>query len=178
MSGFVHSYLERKKVAAFMIIRSVGLGLYIMFIYWLSSHAPGMHMLFFPTLGAFGFLFITRSPRLPELGGIAAGAVCSSVIGTLAYAVNDGMASLFVGTLATIWLVRTLKLNAPPIVAVSLIPFFAHPTNLWVAPLSVAASLAGLLAVLGLVYAVERLLAKTESDPIQLGQGIRMDADQ
>ncbi|QHW33316.1 hypothetical protein GZH47_22660 [Paenibacillus rhizovicinus] len=161
-----------------MIIRSVGLGLYIMFIYWLSSHVSGMHMLFFPTLGAFGFLFITRSPRLPELGGIAVGAVASSVIGTLAYAVNEGMVSLFISTLATIWLVRTWKLNAPPIVAVSLIPFFAHPANLWMPPLSVAASLAGLVAVLGLVYAVERLLAGSEAEGLQLRQGIQMDADQ
>ncbi|NBD26620.1 hypothetical protein [Paenibacillus glycinis] len=160
-----------------MLIRSVGLGLFIMFVYWLSSQGPGMHMLFFPTLGAFGFLFITRSPRLPELLGIACCAVLSSIIGTLAYAVDSGMVSLFVSTLIVIWLVRTLKLNAPPIIAVSLIPFFAHPADLWMAPLSVAVSLGGLLAVLGLVYAVERLAARTRT-PIPLGQGVRMDADQ
>lgn len=137
-----------------------------------------MHMLFFPTLGAFGFLFITRSPGMPELVGIAGGAVLSSVVGTLAYTVNNGMASLFVSTLFTIWLVRRLKLNAPPIVAVSLIPFFAHPELPWVAPLSVALSLAGLVAVLGFVYVVERVMARMEAAKLQLGQGVRMDVDQ
>lgn len=161
-----------------MFIRSVGLGLYIMFVYWLSSHVSGMHMLFFPTLGAFGFLFISRSPRLPELGSIALGAVLASIIGTLAYAVNEGMVSLFVSTLASIWLVRTMKLNAPPVVAVSLIPFFAHPLNPWVPPLSVAASLAGLVAALGLVYVVERLLVRPASGTsVTLGSQVRADAD-
>ncbi|MFC4812355.1 hypothetical protein [Paenibacillus sp. GCM10023250] len=159
-----------------MVIRSVGLGLYIMFVYWLSSHAPGMHMLFFPTLGAFGFLFITRSPRMPELFGIAGGAVLSSTVGTVAYALHGGMVALFCSTLAMIWIVRALKLNAPPIIAVSLIPFFAHPAKLWVAPASVAVSLAGLLAVMALVYAVERLLARAPA-ALPLRQGVRMDAD-
>ncbi|MBO7744659.1 HPP family protein [Paenibacillus sp. MWE-103] len=159
-----------------MVIRSVGLGLYMMFVYWLSSHSPGMHMLFFPTLGAFGFLFITRSPRMKELFGIAGGAVLSAAVGTAAYALHGGMVSLFCSTLAMIWLVRALKLNAPPIIAVALIPFFAHPDKLWVAPASVAVSIAGLLAVMGLVYAVEGLFARVQAS-LPLRQGVQMDAD-
>ncbi|MBM7566824.1 hypothetical protein [Paenibacillus sacheonensis] len=162
-----------------MFIRSVGLGLYIMFIYWLSTHSSGMHMMFFPTLGAFGFLFITRSPSMKELAGIACGAVLSSIVGSMAYAVDSGTVSLFICTLLTIWLVRTMKLNAPPIIAVALIPFLTHPAVLWVTPVSVAASLAGLVAVLGLVYAVERLLSRTDTSSLPLGrQAMRMDADQ
>ncbi|MFD1953217.1 HPP family protein [Paenibacillus thailandensis] len=136
-----------------MKIKVVFVCTYIMLIYWLSLHVSFLDTLFFPTIGAFSFLFVSRSFRYAELGKITLGAVISSAIGTLLYSVYPSPVSLFVNVLITIWLITKFKWNAPPIVAVSLIPFFSHSSHHWIIPASVCAALLGLMLVL---FAAER----------------------
>ncbi|WP_219838617.1 hypothetical protein [Paenibacillus sp. R14(2021)] len=162
-----------------MNVRTIGLSLYIMFIYWLSTHVPSMHMLFYPALGAFGFIFISRSLSFKQIGGIALGAVISSSIGTIGYMIYPGMISLFICMLITMWMIRTTKWNAPPILGVSLIPFITHAANPWTVPMSICISLIGLLAALGMVFIVERKMSDLPAAMrMKSGAGIRMDAEQ
>ncbi|WP_217560353.1 hypothetical protein [Paenibacillus sp. GbtcB18] len=130
-----------------MNVKIIGVALYIMLIYGISKHYPAMHGLFFPAIGAFSFLFISRPFTAKAMSSISAGAVLASVVGTLIYHLIPGIFSLFVNTLIIIWLNRA-KWNAPPILAVSLIPFFTVTPRIWDIPLAVAVSLAGLTAVL------------------------------
>ncbi len=159
-----------------MNIKTVAICLYIMFIYWLSLKGPVLHMLFFPTLGAFSFLFLSRAMNIAEFTRIAIGAIISSITGTLLFLLNPGVLSLFCNSLLTIWLIKKFKWNAPPILAVSLIPFFAHPEHVWTIPLSVLGAMAGLLLTLVVANTAEvkvkqwsplfmkkRVWAKTES---------------
>ncbi|MNE97139.1 hypothetical protein D3C80_1954410 [compost metagenome] len=70
--------------------------------------------------------------------------------------------------------IHKFKWNAPPILAVALIPFFTQPQVPWAIPLSVAAALAGLLMTLSLAAYCDKSLkflpgffkklVKTESD--------------
>jgi hypothetical protein len=140
-----------------MNIKTLAISLYIIFIYWLSLRFSSLHMLFFPTLGSFSFLFISRSIGSIEISKIALGAVVSSIIGTLLFHLSPGVISLFSTTLITIWLINQFKLNAPPILAVAIIPFFAHSPNLWIMPLSVCGSMLGLILILSFVNGIERL---------------------
>jgi hypothetical protein len=146
------------KIYTKMNIKILAVCLYIILIYWLSLTFPSLHMLFFPTLGSFGFLFISRSIGLKDISKIALGAVISSVIGSLLFHLSPGIISLFINTLITIWLINQFKLNAPPILAVSIIPFFAHSPNLWIMPLSVSGSMLGLILILSLVKRMERIM--------------------
>jgi len=139
-----------------MNIKIAAICLYITLIYWLSLHYPSLHMMFFPTLGAFSLLFATRSLELKELGKISFGAILSSIIGTFMFYLDAGVFSLLANMLITIWLITKFKWNAPPILAVSFIPFFARTPELWTVPLSVCGSLLGLLLTLTLTLAVEK----------------------
>ncbi|MNH99808.1 hypothetical protein D3C73_525890 [compost metagenome] len=139
-----------------MNIKTLAICLYIMLIYWLSLKFPSLHMLFFPTLGAFSFLFITRPWNLKELSKIALGAIISSIVGTVLFHLSPGVISIFSNTLITIWLIHTFKWNAPPILAVSFIPFFTQSPNLWALPLAVCVSISGLIITLSLVYVIEK----------------------
>ncbi|WP_159886109.1 HPP family protein [Paenibacillus puerhi] len=141
-----------------MNTKTVAIGLYIMLVYWLSLHVPSLHLLFFPTLGAFSLLFISRPLHPKEVGRVALGAIISSLIGAISFYIHPGVVSLFINTLITIWLIKRFHWNAPPILAVSFIPFFAQSPVWWVVPVSVAGSILGLLATLYIVHVVERLL--------------------
>lgn len=161
-----------------MRIRTYAICLYIITIYWISLHIPSMHTLFFPTLGAFSLLFISRPFEKAELRKIAVGAVLSSLIGSLFAHWNASSLSLLLTLIIVIFCIRTFKWNAPPILAVALIPFFTHPTLFWVVPLSVCGSLLGLLITLSAAAYVEKRFGsvqlpsflsrkpKTESDSV------------
>ncbi|MCM3631285.1 HPP family protein [Paenibacillus glycanilyticus] len=138
-----------------MNLKTIALCLYVMLIYWLSLHFSFLDTLFFPTLGAFSFLFISRSSTIAEVGKITFGAVVSSVLGTVLYYIYPSPISLFINVLITIWLINKFKWNAPPIVAVALIPFFSHSPNHWFIPLSVCVALLGLMLVLYIVRVIE-----------------------
>jgi hypothetical protein len=134
--------------------------MYIVFVYWISTHFPTLHNLFFPTLGAFSLLFVSRPFEAAELGKIAFGAVVSSIIGTFIVYLHPGAVSLFINTIIVIWLISKLKWNAPPILAVSFVPFFVKPTFIWAIPLSVCGSLLGLLLVLFAAHRVEKWIRR------------------
>ncbi|MDR7314493.1 HPP family protein [Brevibacillus nitrificans] len=138
-----------------MSLKMVFVCLYIMSIYWLSLHIPFLDTLFFPALGAFCFLFASRSLRLSEMSKITWGAFISSMVGTLFFFVYPSPISLFVNVLFTIWMINRFKWNAPPIVAVSLIPFFSHSDYHWYIPLSVCAVLLGSMIVLFIAEQLE-----------------------
>lgn len=141
-----------------MRIRTYAICLYIILIYWISLHVPYMHSLFFPTLGAFSLLFISRPFEKTEIRKIAFGAVLSSLIGSLFVFWSTGVLSLLFTLLIVIFLIHQFKWNAPPILAVSLIPFFTQPPLVWVIPLSVCGSLLGLLFTLSMATFAERKL--------------------
>ncbi|GLX67212.1 HPP family protein [Paenibacillus glycanilyticus] len=138
-----------------MNLKIIVIGLYVVLIYWLSLHFTFLDTLFFPTLGAFSFLFLTRSSTISEIGKVTLGAVISSGLGTLLHFLYPSPISLFVNVIITMWLINKFKWNAPPIVAVSLVPFFSHSPHQWAIPLSVCAALLGLMLVLYLVQVIE-----------------------
>lgn len=138
-----------------MNLKTIVICLYVGLIYWLSLHFSFLDTLFFPTLGAFSFLFLSRSSTISEVGKVTFGAVVSSGIGTLLYYIYPSAISLFINVIITIWLINKFKWNAPPIVAVALIPFFSHSAHHWAIPLSVCAALLGLMLVLYIAGLVE-----------------------
>lgn len=139
-----------------MRIRTYAICIYIIMIYWISLHIPYMHSLFFPTIGAFSLLFISRPFEKAEVRKIAFGAVLSSLIGSFFVNWNLGVLSLLLTLVIVISFINTFKWNAPPILAVSLIPFFTQPPLVWVTPLSVCGSLLGLLMTLSAAAYIEK----------------------
>ncbi|THF76260.1 HPP family protein [Cohnella fermenti] len=131
-----------------MKVKTIAIGVYIMLIYWCSLHFSFLDTLFFPTLGAFSFLFISRSFRFAELTRITIGAFATSMIGTGLYFLYPSAISVFANVLIAIWMIKKFQWNAPPIVAVSLIPFFSHSEHHWLIPLSAVAALLGLMLTL------------------------------
>ena len=145
-----------------MSVKSIAIASYIMLLYWMSLHFQDLHMIFFPTLGAFGFICITRSMNdLRWIMTISLGAVLISLISATLHMISSGMLSLMVTTLITIWLIHRFKWNAPPILAIALIPYFSHAQQMWTIPLSVAGALLGLIAVVAALYAAEGIRLKS-----------------
>jgi hypothetical protein len=140
-----------------MLLRSLIICSYLMVAYWASYHFPTMKMVFYPTLGAFSFLFMHRVDQIKDLGRIIIGAIISVTIGSLLYTVSTGAVSFFVTAIVTISLIQFFKWNAAPIMSVSLIPYFAHSTSIWALPAAVLASLAGLLVPIWLIGKLEQL---------------------
>ncbi len=139
-----------------MHVRTYAICLYIIFIYWISSHIPHMQSLFFPTLGAFSLLFISRPFEKAEVRKIAFGAVISSIVGSVSVYIHPGVISLLLTLVIVISFINTFKWNAPPILAVSLIPFFTQPPLLWVIPISVCVALIGLMLTLSAAAYIEK----------------------
>ena len=138
-----------------MNLKTIAISFYIVIIYWISTHIPSLHSLFFPTIGAFSLLFISRPFEVAQLSKIALGAIVSSVIGTFIVYLHPGVFSLFINTIIVITLITKFKWNAPPILAVSFVPFFVQPTYIWAIPLSVCGALLGLLMTLYIVHQIE-----------------------
>jgi len=138
-----------------MIFKSFIVCLYLMFIYWLSSLNPLLKMLFYPTLGAIAFFFITRVTEVRGLIKISVAAATASTIGSFLYFSDFGLSAFFITSLVTIFMIQYFKLNAAPILAISLLPFYAHPEAMWTIPLSVSCSLSGLILTLCLSQKIE-----------------------
>ncbi|MFC5701331.1 HPP family protein [Cohnella faecalis] len=138
-----------------MNYKFVLIGLYIVFIYWLSSQEPALHALFYPTLGAFCFLFASRTFDARDVGRILIGATISSIIGSWLHQLYPSAISLFANVLIVAWLIKRFHWNAPPILAVSIVPFFVPQTNVWLIPASVSLSLLGLILVLACAHLIE-----------------------
>ncbi|MBD0382516.1 HPP family protein [Paenibacillus sedimenti] len=140
-----------------MLLRSLIVCFYLVAAYWASYHFPSMKMVFYPTLGAFSFLFMHRVDQIKDLGRIIIGAMISVTIGSLLYSVSTGAISFFVTAIITIWLIQFFKWNAAPIMSVSLIPYFAHPASIWALPAAVLISLVGLLVPILVIGRLEQL---------------------
>ncbi|GFN30878.1 HPP family protein [Paenibacillus xylaniclasticus] len=149
-------------------IRAVAVSFYLMVVYWVSSHFPDAHTLFFPTLGAFCLLFMTRAFERKTWTRISFGAVIGSTVGTMLYSINAGPVTFFINALLMIGLITRMKWNAPPIMAVSFIPYFSHPSAVWVLPISVALSLLGLIATLWLTETLEQGFVARRSKQINM----------
>ncbi|MFH5185998.1 hypothetical protein ACHHV8_27005 [Paenibacillus sp. TAB 01] len=121
---------------------------YLLLIYWIAQHIPSVKMLFYPTLGAFSYLFISRTFAFKDFCRLIAGASAASLISSALFLSDTGFISFFAAVLSTIILIQKFRLNAPPILAIALVPFFTHPGNLWGLPLAVLVSLSGLLLTL------------------------------
>lgn len=144
-----------------MMYKSIAISSYIVFLYWLSLHKPGLNMIFFPTLGAFALICISRTFDIVWLLKVSFGAVVSALIGSILYYVYPGVVSLLAATLITTWLILRFKWNAPPILAVCLIPFFSQAPTPWIVPLSVLGALIGLIVIVSSIRGFELLLIKS-----------------
>lgn len=140
-----------------MFVRSLIICCYLMIAYWVSCQFPSLKMVFYPTLGAFSFLFIHRVGQIKNMGRIIIGATIAATIGSIFYTMNTGAISFFATAILTISLIHFFKWNAAPILAVSLIPYFAHPASVWILPAAVLVSLIGLLLPLWLIGKIEQL---------------------
>lgn len=138
-----------------MHLRSLVICSYLMVAYWASSHFSSLEMVFYPTLGAFSFLFLQRMDKFNDIKRIIIGAVIAVTIGNLFYLIDNGAISFFATAIVTISLIHHFKWNAAPILAVSLIPYFAHPASMWTLPVAVIVSLLGLLLPLWLIARFE-----------------------
>ncbi|WP_409343490.1 hypothetical protein [Paenibacillus sp. MBLB4367] len=136
-----------------MVVRSIVLCLYLALLYGLSHQMDELRMVFYPTLGAFGFLFLSRP--LKDMVKIVAGAVVAVTIGNALYALSPGMLSFFITALMAVIFIQKLRINAAPIVAVSFVPFFAHPADVLTVPLSVLGSLSGLMLTMAIAVRAE-----------------------
>lgn len=141
-----------------MLLRNLLICCYLVSIYWLSLHLPSLKMVFYPTLGAFCFLAVSRGRKLRDTGIVMVGAIVSVTLGSLLYSISSGALSFFATALVTITLIQAFKWNAAPILAVSFIPYFAHPDSIWTLPLSVVVSLSGLFLLMWAVGSLEKWL--------------------
>ncbi|TXK76091.1 hypothetical protein [Paenibacillus sp. N3.4] len=140
-----------------MFLRSFVICCYLMGAYWASYHFPSMKMVFYPTLGAFSFLFMHRVDQIKDVWRITIGAIIAVLLGSLLYSISHGALSFFVTALITISLIQFFKWNAAPILAVSFVPYFAHPTSFWALPAAVLISLLGLMLSVWLIGKVEQV---------------------
>ncbi|MDR6882878.1 membrane protein YdbS with pleckstrin-like domain [Bacillus sp. 3255] len=140
-----------------MLLRSIIICCYLMGAYWASYHYPSMKMVFYPTLGAFSFLFMHRVDQFKDVGRITIGAIIAVTIGSVMYAISHGAVSFFLTAIVTISLIQLFKWNAAPILAVSFVPFFAHPTSIWALPAAVFVSLLGLMVSVWLIGKMEQV---------------------
>ncbi|WP_027086433.1 HPP family protein [Cohnella panacarvi] len=131
-----------------MNVKLVLISIYIALIYWLSTHLSPLHALFFPTLGAFSFLLASREFDRKIAGNMLIGSTIAAVIGTLLHVLEPGAVGLLADCLLVGWLIHRFRWNAPPILAVSIIPFFVDQGNAWITPICVLLSLSGLIFLL------------------------------
>lgn len=139
-----------------MVVRSIFICSYLVAVYWLSHHYPTMKMAFYPTLGAFCFLFMKHGGQVQHTARVIVGATVASAVGSLLYLMDSGALSFFITSLVTITLIHVCRWNAAPILSVSLIPYFTHPAAFWILPLAVLVSLSGLLLPVWVIDRLER----------------------
>jgi hypothetical protein len=138
-----------------MSIKTVAVSGYLLAMYWLSQHLSIQEMLFYPTLGAFSYYFMCRSMRLKDSLLILFGAVLAAEAGSLLHHYVPGIMAFFLICLLTIGALKVAKMNAAPIAAIAIIPYFTDLSSVWVLPVSVFITLAGLIAVLFAAHALE-----------------------
>lgn len=132
----------------FVRIRLLMICFYLTFVYWASSHIAVDNVLFYPTLGAFSYFFVSRSMSKAESLKTILAAVIGVTCGSRLHMLSAGIITFLITCLIAISILHILKIHAAPVVAVSLIPFFSKTPSFWVLPVSVLCSLSGLLLVL------------------------------
>ncbi len=138
-----------------MPIKSIIVSCYLLFAYWVSSHIPTLRMFFYPTLAAFGYFFISRTVTKKDIFKIIFAAIIASTLGSSLHFLDPGLITFFITCLLTICMIRIFKLNAAPILAVSLIPYFANLTSFWILPIAIFLSLGGLFVTLTVAQIIE-----------------------
>jgi hypothetical protein len=131
-----------------LYVKVVVVSLYLALIYWLSLHIAPLAPLFFPTLGAFSYFLITSNPTARRSILLVTGAGMASLLGSAAFLWLPEMPAILATFILTVVLIRRFHLNAPPILAIALIPFFDRPQELWATPLTVFVTLTVLVALL------------------------------
>ena len=144
-----------------LAVKVAVISLYLALIYWLSLHVALLQPLFFPTLGAFSYFIVTRSPSARQALWLVVGAACASLLGSAAYLWLPGLPALLATFVLTVIMIRRFHLNAPPILAIALIPFFDRPLSVWATPLTVFVALILLVAALLAVESAGRAAART-----------------
>lgn len=137
------------------MIRSLVACFYLLFAFWISSHSSELKMFFYPTLGAFCYFFMSRNLDNKNVIKIIIMAFVAAMASSILHYFNPGMITLFITCLLTLFMINFFKLNAAPIVAVALIPYFSNTSSIWLLPLSVLCSLIGLLITLQITYYLE-----------------------
>jgi hypothetical protein len=145
-----------------LYVKVVVVALYLAFIYWLSLHIAPLAPLFFPTLGAFSYFLITNNPTARRAVLLVAGASLASLLGAAAFLWLPEMPAILGAFILTVVLIRRFHLNAPPILAIALIPFFDRPQELWSTPMTVFVTLTILVALLLLVSQAATSAAKLQ----------------
>lgn len=138
-----------------MFIKLLMVCFYLTFVYWVSFQTSAFHMLFYPTLGAFSYFFISRSISNRELLKIICAAVIGVTCSSILHLLYPGIVTFFITCVVTVSMIHFLKLKAAPIVAVSLVPYFSKLSSVWIFPVSVLCSLGGLLLVLYFAQLIE-----------------------
>lgn len=142
-----------------MKLKAVAACGYLGLVYLAAGRLQGLHPLFFPALGAFAYLAITRRSDWREMMKMTAGAIVCSFVGSVLSFLHPNSVFLVIDALLVFWLIHKLNWNAPPILAVSLIPFFSRSSAWWTFPASSGAALIGLMLVLALASVLDRLPA-------------------
>lgn len=141
---------------------------YLGLVYFAAGHVQGLHPLFFPALGAFAYLMITRRSAWQEMLQMTAGTIICSFIGSILSLLHPNTVFLVVDALLVYWMIHRLKWNAPPIIAVSLIPFFSRSPDWWTFPVSGGAALIGLAFTLSIASVLAKLPAVKAMHPFVL----------
>lgn len=146
-----------------MWIKSTVICFYLLAAYWCSSHFGILKMCFYPTLGAFSYFLISRSLKTAEIAKVIAGAVAASTAGSVLHALNPGAVTFFITCAITIGLIQLTRIQAAPVLAVSLIPFFTPLPNVWTLPVFVCATLVSLLVAVKAASGLEALWAAAKA---------------
>ncbi|CAM4287808.1 hypothetical protein [Paenibacillus tarimensis] len=104
------------------------ISLYLVIIYWLSMHVPMLKPLFYPTLGTLSYVLATRQLTIRESASIMTGAVAASLLGTGFHYWLPETVAILATFLLSVLMIQRFRLNAPPILAIALISYFAPPT--------------------------------------------------
>lgn len=146
-----------------MYLKSTVICLYLVLMYFISQHFPIGKLLFYPTLAAFSFFFMSRKLSKREVQNIFLATVLSSFFGELMYYVDGGILSFFVTCLGNMAMLLYFKINAAPITAISIIPFVYQPAELGTFSLSVLLSMTGLFITLQVAEKIEQFMTSRRS---------------
>lgn len=132
-------------------MKSVIIGTYLCVTFWVSLHVAALSMVFYPSLGSFGFLIAYRPHEKKDLVPLAIGATVTSAVGSVLHFLAPGIIMLFVTSLITLYLMQRMNWIDAPILAVSLVPYFSHIPHIWTLPVSVLVSVIGLFIPMWLI---------------------------